>query len=243
MLCNHTRLLASAKAAGLSEDELDVMAEELQHDPDADETENEELDSGSDSGGSSNYTTATKTTLHVSPALLNPVPRPAPTKRKRQAPKSKKFVQEDTCEFYESRIWRILVIKFQLYFTAPPEPAQVVTYLLSITSASESKKKASQRESVSRRIELSSDEPWDTVKAQFLKEIDDALSPNQIQFDHYDVSFKIPRIVSEPTRLISDGDYDFLIRESTKGKTVATVKVQITQKKPAGKVGIILVLF
>jgi hypothetical protein len=56
------------------------------------------------------------------------------------------------------------------------------------------------------RIELSSDEPWDTVKAQFLKEIDDALSPNQIQFDHYDVSFKIPRIVSEPTRIISDGD-------------------------------------
>jgi hypothetical protein len=104
MLCNHSRLLASAKAAGLSEDELDVMAEKLQHDPDADETENEELDSGSDSGGSSNYTTATKTTLHVFPALSNPVPRPASTKRKCQALKSKKFVQEDTCEFYESQI-------------------------------------------------------------------------------------------------------------------------------------------
>lgn len=80
------------------------------------------------------------------------------------------------------------------------------------------------------------------MKAQFLKEINDALSPNQIQFDHYDVSFKIPRIVSESTRLISNGDYDFLIRESTKSKTVATVKVQITQKKPVGKVGILLIL-
>jgi hypothetical protein len=87
---------------------------------------------------------------------------------------------------------------FNCAFTAPPEPARVVMYLLSITSASESKK-ASQHESVSHRIELSSDEPWDTVKAQFLKEIDDALSPNQIQFNHYDVSFKIPCIVSEST--------------------------------------------
>jgi hypothetical protein len=124
------------------------------------------------------------------------------------------------------------------YLTAPPEPTKVITYLLSITSASESKKKANQRESVSRRIELSSIEPWDTVKAQFLKEIDDALSPSQIRFNDYDVSFKIPRIVSEPTRLVSDGDYDFLIRESTKGRTVANVKVQITQKKAAAKVSI-----
>ena len=66
------------------------------------------------------------------------------------------------------------------------------------------------------------------MKAQFLKEIDDALSPSQIWFDDYDVSFKIPYIVLEPTRLVSDSDYDFLIQESTKGRTVANVKVQIT---------------
>jgi hypothetical protein len=74
------------------------------------------------------------------------------------------------------------------------------------------------------------------VKAQFLKEIDDALSPSQIRFNDYDISFKIPRIVSEPTRLVSDRDYDFLVRESTKGRMVANVKVQITQKKAAAKV-------
>jgi hypothetical protein len=39
---NHPRLLASVNAIGLSEDELDVITEELQHDPDADETEDEE---------------------------------------------------------------------------------------------------------------------------------------------------------------------------------------------------------
>ena len=206
---NHAKLLEQARAAGLSEDELDVMAEELQHDPGAEETEDErEL-----------------------------IPKIAPIKRKRQAPKSKKFVEENTRVFCYSTTWHIFVLN--CYLTAPPEPTKVVTYLLSITSASESKKKVNQRESLSRRIELPLSEPWDTVKAQFLREINDALSPDQIHFDHYDILFKIPRIVSEPTRLVSDGDYDFLIRESTKGRTVANVKVQITQKKITAKVNIL----
>ena len=120
--------------------------------------------------------------------------------------------------------------------SAPPESTKVITYLLLITSASEAKKKAKDRGSVSRRVELSAREPWDTVKAQFLKEIDDALSPPQIDFNNYDISFKIPRVVSEPTRLFSDGDYDFMVRESTKGKTVSNVRVKIVQKKFAAKV-------
>ena len=206
---NHVKLLEQARAAGLSEDELDVMAEELQHDPGAEETEDEQ----------------------------ELIPKIAPIKRKRQAPKSKKFVEENTRVFCYSTTWHIFVLN--CYLTAPPEPTKVVMYLLSITSASESKKKVNQRESLSRRIELPSSEPWDTVKAQFLRKINDALSPDQIHFDHYDILFKIPHIVSEPTRLVSDGDYDFLIRESTKGRTVANVKVQITQKKITVKVNIL----
>jgi hypothetical protein len=92
---------------------------------------------------------------------------------------------------------------------------------------------------VARRVELSAHEPWDTVKAQFLKEISDALSPPQINFNHYDISFMIPRVVSEPTRLFLDGDYDFMVRESTKGKTVSNMKVEIIQKKSAVKVSTI----
>jgi hypothetical protein len=64
--------------------------------------------------------------------------------------------------------------------SAPPESTKVVTYLLLITSASEAKEKAKDRGSVLHRVELSAREPWDTVKAQFLKEIDDALCPPQI---------------------------------------------------------------
>ena len=125
--------------------------------------------------------------------------------------------------------------------SASPESTKVITYLLLITSASEAKKKAKNHGSISRRIELSASEPWDTVKAQFLKEIDDALSPPQIDFNHYTISFKIPRVVLEPTRLFLDGDYDFMVWESTKGKTVSNVRVEITQKKFAAKVSTIKV--
>src|SRR5882762_1619108 len=83
--------------------------------------------------------------------------------------------------------------------SAPPESTKVVTYLLLITSTSEVKKKAKDRGSVSCQVELSATEPWDTVKAQFLKEIDDALSSAQIDFNNYDISFKIPQVVLEPT--------------------------------------------
>src|SRR6267154_2688409 len=125
--------------------------------------------------------------------------------------------------------------------TAPPEPPKIITYLLTIMSASEAKKKsARQCKSISRRIELSCTEPWDMVKAQFLNKISDALSPPQIHFDHYEFSFKIPQAVSEPTQLVSGGDYEFLVRESTKGKSASNVKVQITQKKVVMKVHIFL---
>ena len=43
----------------------------------------------------------------------------------------------------------------------------------------------------------------------------------------------------EHTQLVLDGDYNFLIRESTKGRMVVNVKVQITQKKAAVKVSIL----
>jgi hypothetical protein len=89
MALNHTKLLQAAKAVGLSADELDVMAEELQHDPDAEETEDEDFGSDVD-------TISGCTTGKTSPAHPKPVPNISPIKRKRQAPKSKKFVEEDT---------------------------------------------------------------------------------------------------------------------------------------------------
>jgi hypothetical protein len=94
MARNHTKLLEAAKSAGLSADELDVMADELQHDSDEEETGDEDLGSYSDT--SSGHTAATKMISPTSPAHPKPVPNVSPIKRKRQTPKSKKFVDEDT---------------------------------------------------------------------------------------------------------------------------------------------------
>lgn len=70
MTRNHTKLLEAAKAAGLSADELDVIAEELQHDPDAEETEEEDF--GSDSDTISGNTTGSKMSSPASPAHPKP---------------------------------------------------------------------------------------------------------------------------------------------------------------------------
>ena len=94
MAQNHTKLLQAATAVGLSVDELDVMAEELQHDPDAEETEDNDF--GLDVDTISGCTTGTNMTLPTSPAHPKPVPNISSIKRKCQAPKSKKFVEEDT---------------------------------------------------------------------------------------------------------------------------------------------------
>ena len=89
MAQNHTNLLQAAKAVSLSTDELNIMGEELQHDCDVEEMEVEHFGSDVD-------TISGCTTGKTSPAHPKPVPNISPIKRKRQAPKSKKFVEEDT---------------------------------------------------------------------------------------------------------------------------------------------------
>ena len=94
MAQNHTNLLQAAKAVSLSTDELNIMGEELQHDCDVEEMEVEHF--GSDMDTISGCTTGAKMT---SPTLLfqpKAVPNISSIKRKCQAPKSKKFVEEDT---------------------------------------------------------------------------------------------------------------------------------------------------
>ena len=69
--------------------------------------------------------------------------------------------------------------------------AHSVTYLLTIISATEMKKSVSKCQSVSGHLKLDSDEPWDTLKAQILVKISDALCPAKIDYADYNVIFHI----------------------------------------------------
>jgi hypothetical protein len=132
------------------------------------------------------------------------------------------------------------IVLISMVFAAPSEPSKTIAYILSIISHSEAKKTVSKRIPVGRRLELQSDEPWDTFQAQILVQIDSALHPSKIQFSDYNISFTIARTVSQPLPLNSVADYSFLVSQATKGKSVSTVKIACEQM--AGGVWVLLMV-
>jgi hypothetical protein len=114
------------------------------------------------------------------------------------------------------------IVLISIVFPAPSKPSKTIAYILSIISHSEAKKTVSKCISIGRRLELQSDEPWDTLQAQILIQIDSALHPSKIQFSDYNISFTIARTVSQPLPLNSVSDYSFLVSQATKGKSVSS---------------------
>jgi len=78
-------------------------------------------------------------------------------------------------------------------------------------------------------LKLDSDKPWDTIQAQLLIKIDQALHPPLIEYEHYDVTFSIPQVYPKPgLSLNSTADYDLIIkRHNPKAFTVNIVVVQL----------------
>ena len=109
------------------------------------------------------------------------------------------------------------------------EPPKKINYILSIISISESKKNTSKCVPIGHILELLVDEPWDTLKAQLLVQIDKTLVPSKVDFQDYKISYTIPRILSQPLPLASESDYSFMIKHATKGKVVADVKIECIQ--------------
>ena len=103
----------------------------------------------------------------------------------------------------------------------PTVPIPKLDYILTLFSATEMKKSATKREPKKSSLQLSADEPWDTVKAQILVKIDEVLKPSILSIDNYEVLFTIPRVVSKPGYpLASATDYTILLDRSAKSKLV-----------------------
>jgi hypothetical protein len=100
MTCNHSKLLARAAAQGLSDDELDILADELEHDPDAGQ---DDLDSNDPSDSDEELDTRTPSRdLPKTPEKPLTPPKsskPAGLKGKRKRVKSAKTVEDDTREY------------------------------------------------------------------------------------------------------------------------------------------------
>ncbi|KIM85528.1 hypothetical protein PILCRDRAFT_5225 [Piloderma croceum F 1598] len=78
-------------------------------------------------------------------------------------------------------------------------------------------------------LKLNMDEPWKTIQAQLLVEIDHALSPSQIQYDQYDIKFYITCILLKPRLSLScKTDYNLMILKACKLKD-CTVNITVVQ--------------
>jgi hypothetical protein len=104
--------------------------------------------------------------------------------------------------------------------TAPTPPSKI-DYILTAFTAAEMKKSASKREPKKSSLQLSADEPWDTLKAQLLVKINDLLKPSMLSINDYKILFTIPRVVAKPGYpLASATDYAILLERSSKSKFV-----------------------
>jgi hypothetical protein len=101
-----------------------------------------------------------------------------------------------------------------------PEKPVMIMYIMSMMSAAEVKKTViSKRISQSAVIKLDIDEPWDTVKAQILVKIDQALQPSRIQCDDYDIKFYISRVLPKPGLSLAGAmDYEMMVMKARKLK-------------------------
>ena len=94
----------------------------------------------------------------------------------------------------------------------PTAPIPKLDYILTLFSATEMKKSAAKREPKKSSLQLSANEPWDTVKAQILVKIDEVLKPSTLSINNYEVLLTIPRVVSKPGYpLASATDYSILL--------------------------------
>jgi hypothetical protein len=96
-----------------------------------------------------------------------------------------------------------------------PDNIKKVTYTLSILSASEIKKSALKHVPKTQSLHLSTDEPWDTMKAQILTKITAAINPLPIDFLNFDITFYTPRVLLKPgLSLATNDDYAEMIQRA-----------------------------
>jgi hypothetical protein len=107
-----------------------------------------------------------------------------------------------------------------------------VHYVTTIFSTAEMTKAVNKRVPKNASVQLQTDEPWDTFKAQLLVKITDALNPKTIDLANYNAMACISRIISKPgAPLNTEDEYTMFINRltSSKAKDGVLANVTITQ--------------
>ncbi|KAI5994289.1 hypothetical protein EDC04DRAFT_2910613 [Pisolithus marmoratus] len=109
----------------------------------------------------------------------------------------------------------------------PDVPIKVLYNMLIFPASKSKKDNIKKRKGLTSYFKLDSDKPYDTWKAQLLVQISQKLNPIQIAYKDYDVSFTVPRVYPSPLLIMTDNDYNFLLKHVRKAKEpMANVYVQ-----------------
>jgi hypothetical protein len=129
------------------------------------------------------------------------------------------------------------IYNIDLFFAAVTTTgSKNLTYMVLVFSADEMKKVQSKRVAKSYTLQLDTSEPWDTMRAQLLSKIDNALQPRPLDFTLFDISFAIPRIVPKPGMpLETEASYSILLQRVCKIKEPPIISISICQKRAAGQ--------
>ncbi|KAG1774924.1 hypothetical protein EV702DRAFT_1199763 [Suillus placidus] len=114
------------------------------------------------------------------------------------------------------------------------EPQKIkITYFLAMFAEDQLRKPEKQRKAINTFLFLTSDQEFDTLKAQILQKISEKLKPKTLAYGNYSVEWYIPRIQTAPLALSSPDDYKFLLNHALKRKApTANIVIQIL---PAAK--------
>jgi len=86
-------------------------------------------------------------------------------------------------------------------------------------------------------MQLSTDEPWDTMKAQILTKISISLNPPTIDFNDYNIMFHITHILPKPGLTLAT-ELDFMIMNRRAHNMKAedpTINLLVVEKKLVGE--------
>jgi hypothetical protein len=90
---------------------------------------------------------------------------------------------------------------------------KVITYVVSMISASKAKKPATKQATKHATCQVRTDMPWSTLQAQLLVKISGAMKLKTIDFTNYEALFHIPRLLSKPGMVLAgDADYQILLQ-------------------------------
>ncbi|KAG2113824.1 uncharacterized protein F5147DRAFT_650234 [Suillus discolor] len=102
-----------------------------------------------------------------------------------------------------------------------------ITYFLAMFPEDQLRKPEKQQKAINTFLCLSSDQEFDTLKAQILQKISEKLKPKTLAYENYSVEWYISRLQTAPLALSSADDYKFLLEHALKQEALtANIVIQ-----------------